>query len=63
MKNREYGGAAFEYLLVSAFAMLLTVALLGIVTAVTRDHVQKMAEKTGIVIEDHEFNPFKGLFE
>lgn len=56
------GGAALEYILVSTFAAVVTIAALSFVGTVVKRQLANMAEKLGI--EDGELdlwdNPFGG---
>lgn len=53
-KGKGFGGAAIEYVLVSTFAVCLTVAGLAYVAKVLQDKLQKVSEKTGVDAPDLE---------
>ncbi len=56
--NSQYGGAAIEYLLVSAFGLLLSMSVVALVSRVVQDKLSAMGEEVGFADEDLDLNPF-----
>lgn len=57
-KNRKFGGATLEYILVSTFATILTVAALTYLAGVFRERLDMLSNKLGIEIEFEELDFF-----
>ena len=55
-KNKEKGGAAVEYVIVSTFAFLLSIAAIGFIHSSVTTHLEKIEEKLGITIDPEAFN-------
>ncbi len=47
MGHKEYGGAAMEYILVSTFAALVTIASLAFIGKTVKQHLSKLAQTMG----------------
>ena len=58
MKPSEKGSVALEYVLVTTFATVLAIAMLGVVTSLTKEQLRKMSEKVGLDMDTVEFDPF-----
>ena len=43
---QKKGGAAIEYLLVSTFATLTTIAILGLLSKIAQEKIEHLTEKT-----------------
>ncbi len=56
---REAGGVALEYVLVTTFAMVMSLAMLAIVTSVIESKLEVVAERLGIEWEEISLNPFR----
>ena len=48
----QYGGAALEYILVTAFAAVVSITALGVIAKVVDQELDKLAERTGITRDD-----------
>ncbi len=57
---KEKGSIALEYVLVTTFATVAAIAMLGIVTHVSKDQLQKLASKLGFDMGAVELDPWKG---
>ena len=53
------GGVALEYLIVSFFALGVTLFLLGVVGKVSEEKFRKMAAQLHLEIEDMDFDIFR----
>lgn len=53
------GGVALEYLVVSLFALGVTLFLLGVVGKVSEEKFRKMAAQLNLDIEDIDFDIFR----
>ena len=53
------GGVALEYLVVSLFALGVTLFLLGVVGKISEEKFRKMAAQLNLDIEDIDFDVFK----
>lgn len=49
--DREYGGSALEYLIVSLFSLLLAIAAIHFVGKVIKKHATDIESKAGITLE------------
>ncbi len=58
-RPREKGGVALEYLLVTTFAAIASISLLGFMGTMTKKKLESFAKKLDVSIEDVELNPFK----
>ena len=47
MKRSQYGGAAMEYILVSTFATVVTIASLAFIGKIVKEHLAKLANTLG----------------
>lgn len=56
--NREAGGAALEYIVVSVFGLLVAVASIAIVGQATREKLASIEQKLGVQLNLDELNPF-----
>lgn len=56
--RRSRGGAAMEYIIVSTFAILLSVAALGFIAKVFKEKIAVMAEKLGVDAGELDIDPF-----
>ena len=56
----EKGSIALEYVLVTTFTTVLAIALLGMITHVSKDQLQKLATKLGFDMGTVELDPFSG---
>ena len=58
----NHGGAALEYILVSTFAAVITIAALGFVGTVVKKQLANMAERLGMDTDPTELwtDPFAG---
>ena len=54
-----FGGAALEYVLVSTFAAVVSMAAIGFVAKIFNEKMQKVGEKLGVDAEDLPLNPFE----
>jgi hypothetical protein len=52
----QRGGAAIEYIVVSIFALTLSITAIGVLTAAYKDRLQVFSEKSGVEIELDEFD-------
>ncbi len=57
--NRESGGVALEYIVVSIFGLLLAVAAIAIVGKATREKLSGIEQKLGIDLGLDALNPFE----
>ena len=57
-KNKEFGGVALEYLLVTIFATLMTAILFSVVANLTQQKIRDIADKFDLEIGEIEINPF-----
>ncbi len=57
MSKKEKGGAALEYVLVSTFATVVAISLIGFASRFLQEKVNAVAEKLGIASEELA-NPF-----
>jgi hypothetical protein len=57
----QRGGVVLEYLLITLFATILTVSLLGASAQIFREKIEKLAEQAGVKIDSLQFNPFAGI--
>ena len=55
----EYGGAAMEYLLVSTFAAVVTIAALGFIGSVLKEKLQTLADRMGSETSPELSDPFQ----
>ena len=53
-RGSSFGGAALEYIMVSGFGLLVTVASLGFLGAYAKDRLQKISDRLEFQMEDHE---------
>lgn len=53
------GGVALEYLIVSLFALGVTLFLLGVVGKISEEKFRKMAAQLNLDIEDIDFDIFR----
>ena len=66
MKNMNirsnYGGAALEYILVSTFAAVITIAALGFVGNIVKKQLANMAQRLGMDADPADLwtDPFSG---
>ncbi len=58
--SNEKGSIALEYVLVTTFATVLAIALLGMVTHVSQDQIQKLATKLGFDMGRVDLDPWGG---
>jgi hypothetical protein len=56
--NKEKGGVALEYVLISTFAVFATIALIGIMSKIGKDKLNELTKKHDIHVEEFELNPF-----
>ncbi len=56
--NREKGGAAFEYILVSIFGLLLAVAAITFLSEAMQSKLSQLEDKLGIEFDFSQINPF-----
>lgn len=54
------GGIALEYVLVTTFATLATMILLGVLATIAKQKVTALADKMEVDIEDVKFDIFGG---
>lgn len=52
------GGVALEYVLVTTFATVFSLILIGVITNITKKKLNEVSDKLGITINDIELNPF-----
>ena len=57
-KNRQFGGAALEYVLVTTFATLTGLAALGFVGKMIKEKMEVMADRLGVEIDGIDWDPF-----
>lgn len=57
--NREEGSIALEYVIISAFAALLSLAALGFVTKIVQSKTAELESQLGVSFDDFT-NPFDG---
>lgn len=55
-KDSRSGSATIEYVIVSTFAMLLSIAAITFVGTMVKDKVEKISEKAGVSAKDFEFD-------
>ena len=55
------GSVAFEYLLVSLFALVVGMAMLGLAAKLTAEHLQKLMDKTGVELDQKELDPWRDI--
>ncbi|MES2746330.1 MAG: hypothetical protein V4655_12940 [Bdellovibrionota bacterium] len=58
--NREFGGVALEYIVVSIFGLLLAVAAIAIVGKATQEKMSNIEAQLGIDLGLESLNPFQG---
>lgn len=59
----EIGGAALEYILVSIFGLLLSVATITFVSDAIQKKLDTIEEKLGVKFDTSSINPFKSESE
>ena len=59
-QNNKSGGAAFEYILVSIFGLLLSVAAIGFLSKAMKSKLSQLEEKLGIELDLSEINLIGG---
>ena len=57
-RGHQKGGAALEYLLVSTFATIATITILGMIAKVSKTRLEELKGKMGLDYEVNEINPF-----
>ncbi|MEZ4741751.1 MAG: hypothetical protein R3B45_04785 [Bdellovibrionota bacterium] len=57
-EKSQSGGAALEYVLVTAFAAITGIAALGIASSIIKDKLEQLSEKLELHLEDIDINPF-----
>ena len=60
-RHKEKGSIALEYVLVTTFATILAIALLGMVTKISKEKLQKMATKLGFDVEAVDLDPLADI--
>lgn len=58
--NREFGGVALEYIVISIFGLLLAVAAITIVGKATQEKMANIEQQLGIDLDLDALNPFQG---
>ena len=58
LKDNRKGGAALEYLLVSTFATIATITILGMIAQLSKKRLEELKGKMGLDYEINEINPF-----
>ncbi len=57
-KNKQKGGVALEYILVSAFAAVASTLILGVIGGITKQKLEQLKEKFGIEADFSAFDSF-----
>lgn len=57
--NREAGGVALEYIVVSIFGLLLAIGAIAIVGKATKEKMATIEQKLGIDLELDSLNPLE----
>ena len=57
-KNKQKGGVALEYLLVSLFAFVMSTVAIGIIIKTYNSKIKELGEEFNITINPIEFNKF-----
>lgn len=55
----QKGGVALEYVLVTTFAAIVSIAALGFVGTMMKEKITSVAEKMGVEVQELNLNPFK----
>lgn len=55
----DHGGAAFEYILVSIFGLLVSVAAIGFLSGAMEAKLSQLESQLGISFDFSEINPFQ----
>ena len=58
--SNQWGGAAIEYLLVSAFSLLVALSAMGLLGIMFESKLSELSEKLGIELELKDINPWGG---
>ena len=58
-KDYNHGGAALEYLLVSTFATIATITILGLIANISKEKLEQLRGKINLDYEIKEINPFE----
>ncbi len=59
IQKSERAGVALEYVLVTSFAAMTTMILLGILANIAKKKISTLAEKFDVSIESTDFDSFK----
>jgi Flp pilus assembly pilin Flp len=58
-KTKNAGGAAIEYLIVSIFATVISITVVGVVAKISKEKLHILSDKIGIDLDDLDWNPFE----
>ena len=58
MKSSQKGSIALEYVLVSTFALLVGMTLLGITSHILKEKIDTLSQTLDIDLGDYKLNPF-----
>lgn len=58
IRNNEKGGVALEYVMVTIFAMVVGVSILGASSKIFKDKIEALARQAGVELEDLNLDPF-----